>query len=352
MSSNGDLKVGIVGLRHSHVWGNLGTMLETAGATVVGISEEMEVLHSHAREAAPGVPLFSTMEDLLAAAQPDVVWAFVENNRHLEIAEVCVPLGIHLVFEKPLASTFADARAIRSMARTKGVQVLTNYQMAWWPTSHAALAAARAGEIGEVWRVRGVVGHGGPGGGKTMTGDPKTNRGAVFLEWLNDSEKNGGGALVDFGCYGAVWSLQYLGKPESVYAVTNVRKPDVYKVDDNAVILCRYERGAALLEGSWSLPRGFQDVEVFGDSGSLFATRQEAILTTGGRDSQARTLDAPPLPAERSSMIAYLADCISRGTEPEGMTALDINVDVVEIVEAARRSVASGAAVRLPLEEN
>jgi predicted dehydrogenase len=134
-----------------------------------------------------------------------------------------------------------------------------------------------------------------------------------------------------------------------VYAFTNLRKPDVYTVDDNAVIACKYDRGAAILEGSWSLSRSFQDVEVFGTEGSLTATRREVVLTPKGRNAQPRTLEAPALPGERSSMVPYLIDCLQNDREPEGMTALDINVDVVEIIEAARQSAATARAVALPL---
>ena len=42
--------------------------------------------------------------------------------------------------------------------------------------------------------------------------------GKYFFDWLTDPVKNGAGALVDFGCYNALWSLWYMGRPESVYA--------------------------------------------------------------------------------------------------------------------------------------
>ena len=95
--------------------------------------------------------------------------------------------------------------------------------------------------------------------------------------------------------------------------------------------------------------RGFQDVEVFGTEGSLTATRRNVVLTPKGRDAQPITLDAAELPDARSYMVPYLLDCLQNNREPEGMTAMDINVDVVEIIEAARQSVATGAAVALPL---
>ncbi len=84
---------------------------------------------------------------------------------------------------------------------------MTNYQMAWWPANYVAKEAVDNGEIGKVWRLHGIVGHGGPGS--------EGPRNKYFFEWLTDPEKNGAGALMDFGCYNALWSLWYLGRPTS-----------------------------------------------------------------------------------------------------------------------------------------
>jgi hypothetical protein len=58
-----------------------------------------------------------------------------------------------------------------------------------------------------------------------------------------------------------------------------------------------------------------------------------------------------PLPRERAEPIAYMVDVIRNKKEVEGLVALDINVDVVEIIEAAKTSVATGEAVALPLKK-
>ena len=66
---------------------------------------------------------------------------------------------------------------------------------------------------------------------------------ADFLNWLTDPVKNGGGAVVDFGCYGAnlMTGLMNGKAPVSVTAVLRHIKPDVYpKVDDDATILLEY----------------------------------------------------------------------------------------------------------------
>jgi predicted dehydrogenase len=109
-----------------------------------------------------------------------------------------------------------------------------------------------------------------------------------------------------------------------------------------------YKNGVGVFEGSWDLPRSFQDLEVFGREGSLYMTRSGVELRKGGR-GPAENVKLDPLPPERAEPSAYMIHCIREKKAPEGMVALDINVGVNEIIEAAKMSVKSGRAVELPL---
>jgi predicted dehydrogenase len=277
---------------------------------------------------------------MLDRTKPDFIWAFVENNRHLEIVEAAAARKIHVIFEKPLASTYNDAVAIRKIAQQSGIKVMCNYQMAWWPANYAAKQLADSGAIGKPWRLRGIVGHGGPGS------QGPANQ--YFFEWLTDPLKNGAGALMDFECYNALWSLWYFGKPETVFAQTNQLRPDTFpKVEDTSVMVLHYKNGVGLFEGSWDLPRGFQDLEIFGDKGSI-AMKDGDVEVRSGSKTLHPTL--APLAPEKAEPIAYMVHCLQNRLPIEGMTALDINVDVVEIVEAAKQSVKTGRAIALPLQ--
>ncbi len=338
-----EYKVAVIGLVHSHVWGHLKTMAEGKYARLVGIAETNPELVAVAKErGAAGAVFFSDYKKMLDETRPDFVWAFVENNRHLEIVEACAPRKIHVMFEKPLAATYKEALAIRRLANQHGIKVMCNYQMAWWPANYAAKAQADAGAVGKVWRLRGIVGHGGPG-----------SQGAAskyFFEWLTDPVKNGAGALMDFGCYNALWSLWYLGRPESVYAQVNHLRPDRFpKVEDHSTMVLHYKNGVGLFEGSWDLPRGFQDLEIFGLEGSLYMRNGSVELRKGRGQPQPVALE--PLPAGDNNPIAYMVRAIRENRPIEGITALDINVQVVEIIEAARQSVRTGRAVPLPLKQ-
>ncbi len=333
--------IAIVGLVHSHVWGPIVRMAKgQTPARLVAVAEpNLELVAEAKKVTGDAVPYFDDYKKMLDQVKPQIVWAFVENNRHLEIVQACAPRKIQIMFEKPLAATYKDAQAIAALAKKHGVRVMTNYQMAWWPANYAAKAQADAGTVGKVWRLRGIVGHGGPGS--------QGARNKFFFEWLTDPVKNGAGALMDFGCYNALWSLWYFGKPESVYAQALHLRPETFpKVEDSATLVLKYKNAVGVFEGSWDLPRGFQDLEVFGLNGSLYMTQRGVELR---QRRETKNLDMEPLPKERAEPIAYMVDAMRENKPIEGMTALDINVDVVEIIEAAKRSVATGRAVLLPL---
>lgn len=331
--------IAVVGLVHSHVWGHLNKMVRGQSARLVGVAESEPELVTEAKKR--GVPenlIFADWKKMIDEVKPEIVWSFVENNRHREIVEFCAPRKIHVMFEKPLASTYKDALAIKELAAKNGIYILTNYQMAWWPSNYVAKQIADSGQLGKVWRIRGIVGHGGPGG--------PTGLNKYFFNWLTDPGKNGAGALVDFGCYNALWSLMYLGRPETVYAQVNHLRPDEFpKVEDNATIVLHYPQGVAVLEGSWDLPRSFQDLELFGREGSVYMTSQKVELRKGR--GPAESVAIQPLAPEAAEPIAAMVHAIETKTAPGGMTAIDLNAQVVELIEAAKESIRTERAVRM-----
>jgi predicted dehydrogenase len=336
-----DYKIAVIGLVHSHVWGHLGRMAKGEQAKLAGIAETVPELIAEAKKRGAEAPVFSDYKRMLDETKPNIVWAFVENNRHLEIVQACAPRKIHVMFEKPLASTLKDALAIKKLADQHRILVMTNYQMAWWPANYAAKARVDAGDIGNVYRLRGVVGHGGPGGA--------TGLNKWFFAWLTDPVKNGGGSLVDFGCYNALWALWYKGRPTSVYATAQHLRPDEFpKVEDNATIILNWKDGVGIFEASWNLPRSFQDLEVFGRGGSVYMRNGQVELRKGRAEPQ--NVELPALPPENSEPIAHMIHALRTGKPLGPLVGMDLNIGVVEILEAAKQSVNSGRAIALPLK--
>jgi predicted dehydrogenase len=337
-----EYKIAVIGLVHSHVWGHLQTMVEGKSAKLVGVAEPNHELTAEAEKMGVAHNLIYTdYNRMLEETKPDLVWAFVENNRHLEVAKACATRHINIIFEKPLAATLDQAKQIKALAEKYSVLVMTNYQMAWWPSNYIAKTTIDRGDIGKVWRLHGIVGHSGPGS--------EGVRNKYFFDWLTDPEKNGGGALMDFGCYNALWSLWYLGKPETVFATVNHLRPERFpRVEDNADLILHYDNAVGIFEGSWDLPRSYQDLELFGwgqngQRGSLYMSQKSVELRKGKNVEQ---VALTPLGQDASEPIAYMVSRMKAKRPVEGLTAIDINLDVIHIIDLAKKSVKSGRAER------
>src|SRR4051812_32270434 len=102
-----EYKIAIVGLVHSHVWGHLANILKSKDVKLVGVAEPNPALRGEAENAGVDKALLTNENytQMLDRLKPEIVWAFVENNLHLEIVKACAPRKINVIFEKPLAST-------------------------------------------------------------------------------------------------------------------------------------------------------------------------------------------------------------------------------------------------------
>jgi predicted dehydrogenase len=340
-----EYKIAFIGLRHHITWTYVAQIAKGQAGPVklVGIAEtEPDLIAEAKRRGATDVPVYADYNKMLDETRPDIVWGFLENNRHLEVMRACAPRKIHVIYQKPLSATYKDALAIRDLARKHGIQVLVNYDMAFYPTTFAAKAKADSGEIGPIWRMHGRVGHVGPNSKDAAIGQ-------FFFRWLTDPVQNGAGALMDFGSYNALWALWYKGRPETVFASVNHLRPERFpRVEDTAVLVLSYKDGVGLFEASWNFPRSFQDLEVFGRGGSILTTGSaDVVMQKGG--GPAVKVEVPPLGPEMAGPIHYLTHCLESGKPVEGPVSLDLNVGIIEVVEAARKSVETGKAVPLPL---
>jgi predicted dehydrogenase len=171
-----------------------------------------------------------------------------------------------------------------------------------------------------------------------------------FLDWLTDPVQNGGGALTDFGCYGAnlVTWLMKGERPVSVTAVTQQIKPEIYpKVDDDATIIVQYPKTQAIIQASWNWPFSRKDMEVYGKTGYILADNQSEIRIRlpGEETAHLETLDERPSPYD--DPFAYLAAVINGEITMQdyNLSSLENNMLVVEILEAAKQSAKTGKTV-------
>jgi len=339
------LRVGIVGLVHGHVHGFLAQARHSPEIDIVGVAEPDAALLSQAaaRYGFDRSILFADLDEMLQKVHPQAVLVYTNTYDHRRVVEICARRGVPVVMEKPLAVSLEDALAMEKAAHAGKIQVLVNYETSWYPSNHAAYDLVHEGALGDV---RKVVVHDGHKGPKEIGVEPE------FLAWLTDPKLNGGGALFDFGCYGADLMTWLMGgqRPQTVTAVTKQIKPEIYsRVDDDATIILTYPKAQAIIQASWNWPFDRKDMEVYGQTGYVFTVKRDDIrVRRGGNDAQEDHLAAKPIAPPYDNELSYVRAVIVDGAKPDTLSSLETNVTVTEILDAARRSAASGKTVSLP----
>lgn len=340
------LRVAIAGLVHGHAEGFFHQFKDRPDIQIVGIAEpERQLFERYAKKYALNASLWhADLDEMLRATNPQAVLAYTNTYDHRRVVEVCAKRGVHVMMEKPLAVSYEDAVAIESAARAGKIQVLVNYETTWYRSNRAAYNLVHQGAIGAIRKVVVRDGHNGP---KEIGVSPE------FLGWLTDPKLNGGGALFDFGCYGAdlmTWLMDGR-RPDNVTAVTQHLKPEIYPhVDDDATVVVKYPNAEAILQPSWDWPFDVKDMAVYGQSGYVITVRRDNIRVRLPSPDEENLRTAEPVPAPEDDPISYLRGVILGGLKPAGPSSLETNLIVTEILDAARRSAASGTTIRLAKE--
>jgi predicted dehydrogenase len=343
-SQSAPLRVGIVGLVHGHVHGFLGQWRHSPQIDIVGIAEpDRQLLDSAASHYGFDKSLlFIDLDEMLVKAHPQAVLVYTNTFDHRRVVEICARRGVPVIMEKPLAVSLDDALAIEKAAHAAKIHVLVNYETSWYASNHAAYGLAHAGSLGEI---RKVVVHDGHEGPKEIGVQPE------FLDWLTDPKLNGGGALFDFGCYGAdlmTWLMDGQ-RPQTVTAVTQQIKPQIYaRVDDEATIVLTYPRAQAILQASWNWPFSRKDMEVYGQTGYAITVKSDDLRVRRPRAEAEEPVHAVPIAAPYNDELTYLRAVILDNAKEDDLSSLETNVTVTEILDAARRSANEGKTIRLP----
>src|SRR5438445_613563 len=338
-------RVAVIGLDHDHVWSLLKDIANEPSAELVAIAETDPVLVSRAQKTVPpSVKFYGDYVAMLDDAKPEAVIVTTSNDRHLEILRQCAKRHIHYSVEKPMATNAADAREMERLANEAKIKLMVNYWNAWVAPTHDLFHRVRAGEVGSIRRIVVQYGHQGP---------KEIGVSQQFANWLYDPVKNGGGAIMDFGCYGAEWALWLKGRPTRVYATTRKLKAGQHNnVDDDATIVLDYPDATVVVEASWDWPYNMDRAYVFGSKGSLLARRGDLFFRSASDQKTQPTPEGEPVtlsavPHETSNPIAYFLDCIRNNKPVEDPLSSTLNVQVMEILDAARESVRIGRAVEL-----
>ncbi|MBP2159645.1 MULTISPECIES: Gfo/Idh/MocA family protein [Asticcacaulis] len=335
-------RLAIAGLTHGHAHWVFQAAKRGDTFEIVGIAEpDRKLARQYVTQYGLSMDLVhDDLATMLDKVKPMGVMGYGSVARHVDIVRTAAPRKIHVMVEKPLAVSLSDAREMAALAKRHNIHLLTNYETTWYPTVETTQGLLASGAIGPLRKTVFHAGHKGP---------KEIGVGPEFLNWLTDPAQNGGGAIIDFGCYGAnLMTYLHQGKrPVSVTAVTRTFKPEVYPtVDDDATIIVDYGDAQAIIQASWNWPVSRKDMELYGATGQIIA--DDGIHMRLVTEAGVKPVTAPERRRPGNDPFAYFCAVIRGEITPQLFepSALDNNLIVMEILDAALRSAKTGQMVR------
>lgn len=338
------LRIGVLGMTHDHVWGNLRELQESALGTLVAAADPSEDLCEKATNEFGCPQVFDDYDEMLATVDLDAVYVFADNLSGAELTMMAAERGLHVMVEKPMASTLDGANQMLAAARKAGVALMVNWPFAWWPQLQHAFTMAHAGEIGQLFQTKYRSAHAGP---KELGCTPH------FYNWLYDPQLNGAGATMDYCCYGAALARYLLGQPSRVNGTVGHCLKDYITLDDNAIIVMQWPRAIAISEASWTQIGHLTSyyAAIYGSEGTLVVEpgSKGRLLLANEAHEDGIEVDVPALPAGMRNASDFFLSRISQGLPIEGICSAEVSRDAQEILEAGLISAQEGRTISLPL---
>jgi predicted dehydrogenase len=258
MPNTGKVKVGIIGSRFEADIHAASFQIMPEEAELVAVASPTP---GHAKELADryGIPrVFLDYREMLREPDIEMVNITAPNRLHAQMTRDIAQAGKHVVCEKPLCMTLAEADEMIDVCKRHGVLLMYGEELLFTPKFVKAKEMANQGALGKIYLVKQSEKHFGP-----------------HSDWFWDIEQSGGGVLMDMGCHGILFCHWFLDRPaiKSVYAHvgTHVHQAKT-KGDDNSICILEFANGAtAIIEDSWAKRGGMDDiVEVYGEGGVAY----------------------------------------------------------------------------------
>jgi predicted dehydrogenase len=333
------VRFAMVGLTHDHALGFIPRLAGRTDVQLAGIVETNAVLIARysQRFNLNSNLFYPSLEALFAKTKVQAVATFTSTFDHERVVETCAAHGVDVMVEKPLATNLKQARAIAAAAGKGNIQVIVNYETSWYPGNQAAYALVH--DQHAIGSIRKIVVHDGHRGPREIGCSEE------FLAWLTDPVLNGGGALNDFGCYGAdlaTWLFDGQ-RPTSVFAITQQIKPDIYpKVEDEATIVVTYPKAQVILQPSWNWPFDRKDMDIYGQTGYVLVPQANLLRVRTAGMHEEKEITPAALAGAKADPVSYFAAVVRRDIVPTGLASLEVNLIVVEILDAAHQSARTG----------
>ncbi len=338
------MRLGIIGLTHSHVGGVLND--KDKPYKIIGIVEsDRKLAERMSKRFGFSMDIvFDSMEEFYNKVKPEAVACFNATYYHLETVRFFAPKGIHIMVEKPLAATLEQAEEMAKLAHDNKIHLLTNYETTWYGSIQEAYKLIQSKDIGEIRKTVFRDGH---------TGPVERNRHPEMVPWVRDPKLNGGGVVMDFGCYGAnimTW-LMNNEKPLSITAAFQTIKPEQYpQVEDQATVILTYPKAQCIIEASWNFPINMKTMDVYGKNGYVLVPDNKSLFVKTSEDKPQEQSIAVSRKVPYNNPFTYFCAVVKEGAEIDPQSSLENNLIVMEILEAAKQSAKENKTVFLSKE--
>lgn len=338
------LRVGVLGMTHDHLWGNLSHLNASPLGELVAAADPNKELCDKIKTQFDCPQVFESYKELLQGAEVDAVYIYSDHVTSADLAVMAAQHGKHIMVEKAMAATLADAERMLAAASRNSVQLMVNWPIAWDPSLQKAIELVETGAIGRLFYVKHRASHGGP---------MEFGHSHFFYDWLYDDHLGGGGAIIDYGCYGAALARYLLGQPSKVSAIAGHLVKEYVTLDDNAIFVMQWPDAMAQMEASWThIGNLDQRFSVFlGTKGTIHCQTfpKTSVRLATDEDKDGTEIELMPPPEDRKNATSYFLTRLVEKNPIEGICSPKIGRDAQEIVEAAKLSASQEKVISLPL---
>ena len=335
-------RIGVIGLTHDHIWGNLENIASLENAQLAAVADPNQPLLDRVAKDY-GCVTYTDHQEMADRESLDIAYIFCDNAQGADVGAWAAEQGLHVMVEKPMAATLEGAERLIAAADKAGVRLMINWPVVWRPQVQAALKIATQPEFGTIWQLTHRAGHGGP----------EAECSSYFAEWILDPKRNGAGAIVDLCSYGINIARALMGRPEHITCVAGKRYEPALPVEDNAIVVMSYPKATATAEGVWGQvgqPITGYLATIWGTNGSVtLGPGRGGRLWTTTADEPTSVEIEPPTPAPHmANGTAHFLWALETDSELHPLCRPAICRDTQEVLDAAIRSAEDGARVTLP----
>ena len=306
---------------------------------VIAFAEPSQQQWERIRKQFPNVLIGADYEDLLHLSKPNAVVIACPDHLHAEQALAAMDLGCHVLIEKPLTTTVADARRLIEKAKARGVHAMVDHTLRYVPPWCQMSQAARRGEIGRIFYIEGSYIH--------DMWNYYSPQGKSYTPWRADS-KAPQNILLGGGCHPIDLILSTIeSEAAEVFAFSNKLSIPEFPADDCYIVVLKFEdqtlAKVMVTCGCSGHGMGEGFLAVYGTEGALWQGKKIR-----------RGAEAIPFePPESKTMVGghgwggSVPDFLSLVTgKIENPIPLREGARTVAVCEAALRSIATGLSQR------